>query len=71
MDKEKLVSEVENILSNGNILSLSKPKLVEYIQALSCVNGTTISDGVTKSSTQAQALTAIYNINAIKKIGIE
>ena len=67
MDINKLADEADKAFSSGNILSLPKAKLIEYIQALSCINTTSTNDRL-KKSTQAQSLNTIYNAQVIKEL---
>ncbi len=68
MDIEKLANEADKIISDGNIISLSKSKLIEYIQALSCININVDIDARLKTLTQAQFLTSIYNTKVIETL---
>lgn len=70
MNIEKLADEADKAFSSGNILSLPKSKLIEYIQALSCIN-TTGTDDRLKKSTQAQSLNTIYNVKVINELNLK
>jgi hypothetical protein len=67
MDTTKLAEEAFEVFSNGNIDSLPRQKLIEYIQALSCVNSNNIDERL-KRSTQVQSLNTIYNIKVMEAL---
>ena len=67
MNIDELAKEADKEFSDGNILFLPKSKLIEYIQALSCIN-TKSTDDRLKKSAQAQSLNTIYNIKVINEL---
>ena len=66
MDIKDIVNEADKAFVNGNISSLSKSKLLEYIQALSCFNAISSTDQL-KKSTCAQSLNTLYNIKVMEE----